>query len=209
MPRLCSLTIFLFVLFSAVRSQSRTDRVLLMNGQELNVNVIGQSTLEVRYMARTSRGYKERSEPTTSVFSVTDTLGRERIWYFHDSLFGNDLTVDQMRWFIKGEQDARAGYRPIWPVLGGFVLGAGLTMGLDLEVNSLAVPPVYAGLMALPRVYITPGSIRDDHMIGNDFYAYGYSKVGRGRRVTRSLLSTAAGVIVGLAVRQLVIDPNQ
>lgn len=208
MAAIRALTLLVLFLSNAAWSQSHTDHVLLMNGQELEVNVIGQSTLEVRYMVATGRGLKERSEPTTSVFSVTDTLGRERIWYFHDSLFGNDLTVEQMRWFIKGEQDARNGYKPIWPVLGGFVLGAGLTIGLDLEVNSLAVPPVYAGLMALPRVFITPGSIRDEHMVGNEFYAYGYSKVGRSRRVTRSLMSTAAGVIVGLAVRQLVINPN-
>ncbi len=208
MPPIRAITLLLLFLSNAAWSQSRADHVLLMNGQELDVNVIGQSTLEVRYMVATGRGLKERSEPTTSVFSVTDTLGRERIWYFQDSLFGNDLTVEQMRWFIKGEQDARNGYKPFWPVLGGFVLGAGLTIGLDLEVNSLAVPPVYAGIMALPRVFITPGSIRDEHMVGNEFYAYGYSKVGRSRRVTRSLMSTAAGVIVGLAVRQWVINPN-
>ena len=181
-----------------------TDRILFMNGEVLEARVLGQSTLEVRYLMATKRGLLERSEPTESVFSVTDSLGRERIWYFHDSIFGNDLTVEQMRWFIKGEQDARAGYRPWGPVLGGFLLGAGLTIGFGLEMNAMALPPVYAGVMALPRVHITPGSIRDEHMIGNDFYAYGYAKVGRSRRVVRSLVSTALGVLVGYGVNQWV-----
>jgi hypothetical protein len=183
------------------------DRILLMSGHTIDAKVLGQSTLEIRYLDEKRSGrIVERREPTENVFSVTDSLGNERIWYFHDTIFGNDMTVQQMRWFIKGEQDARSGYKPIWPVVGGFVLGAGLTIGLNLEVNSLALPPLYAGIMALPRVHVTPGSITDPLMEGDEFYAYGYAKVGRGRRVVRSLISTFAGVAVGLAVRQLIIN---
>jgi hypothetical protein len=185
------------------------DRILLMSGHTIDAKVLGQSTLEIRYLDEKRSGrIVERREPTENVFSVTDSLGNERIWYFHDTIFGNDMTVQQMRWFIKGEQDARSGYKPIWPVVGGFVLGAGLTIGLNLEVNSLALPPLYAGIMALPRVHVTPGSITDPLMEGDEYYAYGYAKVGRGRRVVRSLISTFAGVAVGLAVRQLIINPS-
>jgi hypothetical protein len=94
-------------------------------------------------------------------------------------------------------------------VLGGFLLGAGLTAGFDLEVNSLMLPPVYAGLMALPRVYITPRSLRDPHLEGNEFYALGYARVGRTKRVVRSLWSTFAGVALGIALREFIIDPAQ
>jgi hypothetical protein len=184
------------------------DRILLMGGQTIDAQVIGQSTLEIRYLAESRKGLRERREPTESVFSVTDTLGRERIWYFFDTVFGNDMTVDQMRWFIKGEQDARKGYKPIWPMVGGFVTGAGLTIGLNLEVNSLLVPPLFAASMALPRVHVTRGSITDPLMEGDEFYAYGYAKVGRTKRVINTLISTAAGVLVGIAVRQLIINPN-
>jgi hypothetical protein len=118
------------------------------------------------------------------------------------------MTVDQMRWFIKGEQDARKGYKPIWPMVGGFVTGAGLTIGLNLEVNSLLIPPLFAASMALPRVHVTRGSITDPLMEGDEFYAYGYAKVGRTKRVINTLISTAAGVLVGIAVRQLIINPN-
>lgn len=184
------------------------DRILLMGGQTIDAQVIGQSTLEIRYLAETRKGLRERREPTESVFSVTDTLGRERIWYFFDTVFGNDMTVDQMRWFIKGEQDARKGYKPIWPMVGGFVTGAGLTIGLNLEVNSLLIPPLFAASMALPRVHVTRGSITDPLMEGDEYYAYGYAKVGRTKRVINTLISTAAGVLVGIAVRQLIINPN-
>jgi len=202
--------VFLVLATGAVAGDlSAQDSILLMSGQTIPAKVIAQSTLEVRYKEFGKNGrVKERAEPTENIFSVTDSLGRERIWYFHDTLFGNDLTVDQMRYYIKGEQDARLGYKPFWPMLGGFVAGAGLTIGLNLEMNALILPPVYAGAMALPRVHVTPGSVRDPYMEGEDNYAMGYARVGRGKRVVRTLLSTAAGVAVGLAVRQLVINPG-
>ncbi|MBX2979913.1 MAG: hypothetical protein KF905_11505 [Flavobacteriales bacterium] len=207
-----ALTLVLAILSCIVafaQAPSAPDRILLMNGQIIETKVMGQSSLEVRYLDTSRSGLiRERSEPTSSVFSVTDSLGRERIWYFHDTIFGNDLTIEQMRWFIKGEQDARIGYKPVLPVLGGFLLGAGLTTALDLEVNALLLPPLYAGIMAMPRVHVTFGSVRDPYMEGNEFYALGYAKVGRGKRVVRSLISTAAGVVTGYAVRQLVINPN-
>lgn len=198
----------LLVLWSVgMASAQRTDRILLMNGQTIEGRVLGQSTLEIRYLAETRKGWLERAEPTEGVFSVTDTLGRERIWYFFDTVFGNDMTVDQMRWFIKGEQDARKGYRPLWPMIGGFVAGAGLTMALDLEVNGLLIPPLFAASMALPRVHVTRGSISDPLMEGDEHYAYGYAKVGRSKRVLRTLLTSALGVAVGIGVRQLIINP--
>lgn len=200
--------LLLLPLLALTRVGAAQDSILLMNGQTIEAKVIGQSTLEVRYLERTRKGLRERAEPTANVFSVSDSLGRERIWYFHDTIVGNDLTVDQMRWYIKGEQDAREGYKPWLPLLGGFVVGAGATAGFDLEVNSLLIPPLYAGLMALPRVHITFGSVRDPRMEGNDYYAMGYAKTGRTKRVVRSLLTSAAGVVTGLALRQFIINPN-
>lgn len=185
------------------------DRIVLMNGQTIETRVLGQSSLEIRYQESKKDRLIERAEPTESVFSVIDSLGRERIWYFQDTAFGNDLTVNEMRFFIKGQQDARAGYKPTWPMVGGFAVGAGLVIGLDLEVMAIPIPLGYAGLMALPRVHVTRGSITDPLMEGDDNYAWGYARAGRGKRVIKCLLSSAAGVAVGLAVRQLIINPNQ
>lgn len=183
------------------------DKINLMNGQVLDGKVIGQSSLEIRYLVPKKSRLVERTEPTSGVFSVTDSLGHEKVWYFMDTIFGNDYSVAEMRWFINGERDARKGYKPWGPMIGGFALGAGLTMALDLEVNSLIIPPVYAGVMAWPRVYVTRGSISDPNMEGDPIYATGYSAVGRPKRVVHSLISTALGVASGLLVNQLIIDP--
>lgn len=183
------------------------DKITLMNGQILQGHVVGQSTLEIRYQVKKRDHLIERAEPTESVFSVTDSLGKEKIWYFMDTVFGNDLSIPQMRWYMNGERDARKGYKPWLPMIGGFVLGAGAVIALDLEVNSLIIPPAYAGIMAWPRVNVTRGSIGDPNMEGDPYYAMGYSSAGRPKRVIRCLISTVLGVGVGLAVRQLVINP--
>lgn len=188
---------------------SAQDKISLMNGQEFPAKVIAQSSLEIRYLVPKKSGrLVERAEPTESVFSVTDSLGHEKVWYFMDPAFGNEYTVPEMRLFLKGERDARSGYKPIVPMLGGFLLGAGLVIGLDLEVNSLLIPPVYAAALSWPRVNVTRGSITDPNMEGDPIYATGYSVAARPKRVVRCLLSAAAGVAVGLAVRQLIINPN-
>lgn len=204
-----SLLFSLLALLLGLAHANGQDRINLMNGQVLEGKVVGQSSLEIRYLVPKKSRLVERSEPTSSVFSVTDSLGREKVWYFMDTLFGNDYSVAEMRWFINGERDARNGYKPWGPMIGGFVLGAGLTMALDLEVNSLLIPPVYAGLMAWPRVYVTRGSISDPNMEGDPIYATGYSAVGRPKRVLRSLLSTAVGVGTGMLMNKLVIDPSR
>ncbi len=202
--------IILFLLLLATISSARAqDTINLMNGQLLNAKVIGQSTMEIRYLLPRHGKMVERTEPTNGVFSVTDSLGQEKVWYFKDTLFGNTYTIPEMRWFIKGERDARLGYRPIVPILGGFAVGAGLTMAMNLQVNSFLIPPLYAGLMAWPRVYVTRGSISDPNMEGDPIYATGYSVAGRPKRVISCLLSSAVGVLVGLAMNRYVIYPEQ
>lgn len=197
----------LVLLLPFILTADAQDRINLMNGQVIEGKVLGQSSLEIRYLLDKNGRLVEREEPTESVFSVTDSLGREKVWYFMDTLFGNDLTIPQMRWFMAGERDARKGYKPWLPMAGGFLVGAGAVIAMDLEVNSLIIPPAYAGLMAWPRVNVTRGSLSDPGMEGNNYYAMGYSAAGRPKRVIHSLISSALGVAVGLAVRQLVINP--
>jgi hypothetical protein len=138
------------------------------------------------------------------VFSTVDSTGEETVWYFQDMMLGNDMSVEEMRWFIKGQQDARTGYKSPWATWGGFALGAGLVVGMDLEVNSLLIPPIWAGISALPRVSVTRGSISDPLMEGNEIYAYGYASVGRTKRVLRGLAGSFVGVAMGLLTRQVI-----
>lgn len=175
-----------------------------MNGRVINARILGQSTFGIRYQQTKKSGkVVEVDEPSFDVFSVIDSTGKEKVWYFHDPAFGNDLTVPEMRSFIKGEQDARNGYNPLWTTIGGFAFGSGMTVFLQSEMVSLLYPAAYAGLMALPRVHVTPGSVTDPLMEGDPNYAYGYAQVGRTKRVLRGMGATLLGVATGFAVNGL------
>ena len=119
------------ILFAAM-PLSAQDRINLMNGQVIEGKVLGQSSLEIRYLLDKNGRLVEREEPTESVFSVTDSLGREKVWYFMDTLFGNDLTIPQMRWFMACERDARKGADVVelaaWTVVGNVLLNLDETL---------------------------------------------------------------------------------
>ena len=185
-------------------SQDSSGTILMMNGRVINARILGQSTFGIRYELQRRNGvFKEQVESTADVFSVVDSTGKEKVWYFYDPAFGNELTVPQMRSYIKGEQDARKGYDPLWTTLGGFAFGAATTVLMESEVVSFVYPAVYAGVMILPRVHVQKGTISDITMEGNEDYAYGYAQVGRSRRIVRALISTFIGVGAGLAITGL------
>lgn len=203
------LTVLTTLLLLAVFSCSAQDKINLMNGSSLDGRVIGASSLSIRYQFVKKSGKMKLDEvPTERVFSTVDSTGKETVWYFQDMMLGNEYSIEEMRWFLKGQQDARDGYKSPWATWGGFALSAGLVIGLDMEVNSLFIPPVWTGIVALPRVNVTRGSLRDPGMEGNELYAYGYAGVGRTKRVLRGLVGSFAGVAVGLLTRQ-VINNNQ
>ena len=201
-----SVSLLLALLFAPLFTVAQQkDKINLMNGVVLDGRVTSASTLSINYQFVKKSGKVKLTElPTDRVFSVFDSTGKETVWYYQDMMLGNDLSVDEMRWFINGQRDARAGYKSPWATWGGFALGAGLVIGLDLEVNSLLIPPLWTGLAALPRVNVTPGSISDPAMEGNEYYAFGYASVGRSKRVLRGLVGSFVGVAVGLLTRQVI-----
>ncbi len=78
------------------------------------------------------------------IFSVKYSDGTERVIYQPDSLDPMEFTQDQMRLFIKGEQDADMYYKNHFNKGLGFSLGAGAGL---LGFYGLAVPPLYATIM--------------------------------------------------------------
>jgi hypothetical protein len=75
------------------------------------------------------------------VFSIVYKDGNEKIVYEPDSLDPLEFKVDEMRDFIKGEQDARVFYKNNAIKAGGVVVGAGFAL---LTFYGLIGPPLYA-----------------------------------------------------------------
>ncbi len=138
------------------------DTLVLINGRVIPVLSVDFQEYRVAYRKVPKGGEQITSSPASEngvvkkkkskfrtmdplrIFSVKYSDGTERVIYRPDSLDPMEFTQDQMRLFIKGEQDADKYYKNNFNKGLGFGLGAGAGL---LGFYGLAVPPLYATIM--------------------------------------------------------------
>ncbi|TAH42876.1 MAG: hypothetical protein EYC69_04705 [Bacteroidetes bacterium] len=149
-----------FFIFT-VQAQGQ-DTLVLLNGRVIPVLSVDFQEYRVAYR-KLPKQSKQISESQTTesgsikkkktkyktmdplrIFSVKYSDGTERVVYRPDSLDPMEFSQDQMRLFIKGEQDADKYYKNNFNKGLGFSLGAGAGL---LGFYGLAVPPLYATIM--------------------------------------------------------------
>src|SRR5205085_12004901 len=101
------LTLF-FIYFC--HTLSAQDTLLLISGRKIVVSAIDLSGNTIAYRTPDKKDKLKTIDPYR-VFSVIYRDGNERIIYQPDSLDPIDFKVEEMRNFIKGEQDARSLYK--------------------------------------------------------------------------------------------------
>src|SRR5437764_13044557 len=95
------LIIPLVVLSLGLKAQ---DKILLMNGQVLQVKNLALNGYKIAY--RTIDKNKLKKIDTDRVFSIQYADGTEKVVFTPNPADSLDYTVPQMRMFVKGEQDA-------------------------------------------------------------------------------------------------------
>ncbi|MBK9414859.1 MAG: hypothetical protein IPN61_15850 [Bacteroidetes bacterium] len=85
------------------------DTLVLITGKIIPVKSVDLSDYTITY--RTIDGTKLKTIDPARVFSIKYANGAERVIFQTDSLDPIDFSEDEMRRFIKGEQDAREFYR--------------------------------------------------------------------------------------------------
>jgi hypothetical protein len=155
---------------------------------------------------------RKRRKPKTmaihksEVFSVTFPEG-EWVLYAPDEVLGDDLSIDEMRIYIAGQQDARDLYNAFPTTLVGVVVGAG---GAILASGGLIItiltPVAYGSAQFLPILRIRESTIRNPEHRFNDVYAAGYERVARSRKVLGGFKGGALGMIAGVATWFLILQ---
>lgn len=174
-------------------SQNGKDTILLLNGGVVIGTVI--DTLNgVTTIKNPKDSTKNNIIENDRIFSITNANG-ESIMYVYDTLIGNEFTIDEMRYFILGEQDAEKGFKARGALFGNMALGAGGAVTGSL----LALIPVftYSAASGLPRVKIKPGTVSNVEYLKHETYIMGYERVARKKRKLRSLVGGAVGFGVG------------
>jgi len=129
------------------------------------------------------------------IFSIKNDSG-EVIMYVYDSVIGNEFTIDEMRYFMRGEQDAQKGFKANGSFYGNMALSA--AAGVTGSFLSPVVPFVFAALVGIPKIKIKHSTVSDLNFLKHDAYLMGYERVARKKRKLRSLFGGGIGLAVGL-----------
>lgn len=175
-------------------SQKGKDTILMLNGGVVIGNVV--DTLNgITTIKNPKDSTKNDVIENDRIFSITNANG-ESIMYVYDTLIGNEFTIDEMRYFILGEQDAEKGFKAKGAFWGNMLLGAaGGVTGSFL----CPIPPfTFTALSGAPRVKVKASSVSKIDYVKHDTYIMGYERVARKKRKIGSLVGGGIGMGVGL-----------
>lgn len=170
-----------------------------MSGQEITGTLVSSDGIDIVIDVERRKGKMRRLNIHKSeVFSITFPEG-EWVLYAPDEVLGDDLTVDEMRIFIAGEQDARKGFKT-WPTFtAGVVLGlAGAVFAEGGLIITILPPVAYTLLQLAPVIKIQGASISNPDYLDNDIYAMGYERVARPKKLIAGLKGSALGMGLGI-----------
>lgn len=184
-------------------TQTVPDTIQLLSGKTLVGFVRGESDEELKVRVPNKGQFKLEFVDMDLVFSVRHPNGVEDVVYKQDTLFGNYFTPDEVRYFMKGENDANRSYRSPFIVAGGFVAGAVGSYYLG-PFFGLPAGFAYGGLTTMLRVKVRPNTVSNPSSLKYDTYLLGYEKEARKRRFMRSMIAGTGGYVAGLATAWII-----
>lgn len=193
---------FLFVLCSLALNSYAQDKLLFLNGKELNGQLLNTTNFETSF--KTDKG-KEYLIENFRVFSYTQKE-QEILLYKYDTLEGNFLSERDMRMFVYGEKDAHKSYRSNFSNALGLVVGgaAGYFMHKDQAFIYVAAPLVYTSVTLLFPTSVKQKRLTDLQYLKEEEYLRGHERVARSKRTQNALKSSVLGMGAGFLISFLV-----
>ncbi len=183
--------VFLALCF-LISTASAQDKILLINGNVLDVKNVELKDNTISFQSMNKE--KRKKINPERVFSVQYADGTERIVFTSDPLDPNDFKPEEMRMFIKGEQDANLYYHNIGNKIGAGIVGA--SAGL-LTIYGLVVPALYSTVVGSFSPNVNKHNVSDPALRDNLNYREGYERKCRDRKIRNSLLYGFGGFVVG------------
>jgi len=168
------------------------DRIILINGQVLDVKNVEVKDNKISFQTLTKD--KRKKIHPERVFSVQYQNGSEQIIFVSDPLDPNDFKPEEMRMFIKGEQDANLYYHNRGNKIASGLVGAGAGL---LTIYGLVVPALYSTIVGSFSPNVQKHNVSDPALRDNLNYREGYERKCRDRKIRNSLLYGFGGFVVG------------
>jgi hypothetical protein len=191
----------LFASVFIIRDACCQDTLLLMNGRNLPCKIVEDSgTVFLTLIKKPSGRIILREIHKNDVFSATRHGEGERILYMQDEMLGNIYSVDEMRYYLAGENDARQNFKA-WPTFAvGFALCAGVSVwGGDGYITAVGPPILYTLIQLVPKIKIREKTMSHPEYKYNDIYADGYEPPARTRKLSRAMEGAFLGSATGVA----------
>lgn len=202
MPRVL-LLLFVLISFQALAQ----DTLLLMNGRQMNCRILADTGTVFEFeLVKPNGKVKLRELHKNDVFSVKKAGQKEVILYAQDELLGDIYSIDEMRFYLAGENDARENFSA-WPTFAaGFALCAGISLwGGDGYITAVGPPILYTMIQLVPKIKIREKTMSRPEYKYNDIYADGYEPPARSRKLFRAMGGSFAGSATGVALWFLLI----
>jgi len=190
---------FLILITFLIHLESKAQNTLvLVNGKKIE---IGEYKYGDTYLTYKNKKGKLKSSYLNDIFSVEEQNGKEKVFYIPDSTEANAFTIDQMRDFVNGTYDARTNYKTPWITTAGLIIGGGSAGLTAAGMSSLLVPVLPAfysagiGIIKVKKEKIDlPTNLKN-----NEYYLEGYVQRVNHKRTNHAILSSAAGIALGVA----------
>lgn len=186
--------ILVTLLINTMFGQAKMDTVLLQNGEVIPCKVM-RITENDLVLKQSEKVVREFNIDRDRVFSYTTSTG-EHLLYAYDTLAGNYFTVEEMRYFIKGEQDGKKGFKAKPAFYTNMIIGAasGVTGSFFFPVPAFA----FAILVGIPKVKIRKNTVGNLDDLNHLPYIMGYERMARRNRKIQALVGGGLGLVAGL-----------
>jgi hypothetical protein len=186
--------LYMILLVNSAFSQEKKDTVLLLSGESISGKVVRIDD-ENLVMKESENVVREFNIDRERVFSYTTSSG-EKVLYTYDTLAGNYFTVQDMRYFIRGEQDGKRGFRAKPAFYTNMLIGAagGITGSFFFPIPAFT----FAILVGIPKVKINKNTVRRQEDLDHIPYIMGYERMARRNRKIQALVGGGIGIVAGL-----------
>ena len=188
------LTLVYFI-FSSLPARSQ-EVLTLYNGRKIYTKIVEVNTQYIIYKHYSDIKEKNKSVLLARVYSI-ETGGKEEVLYKPDPLDPELFTMEQMRMFIKGEQEAMRFYDSDATKIVSVAFG--MASGYFGFFYGLIGPPLLSTIIGSFSPKMSVMKVTDPALISDPDFVEGYGKKVRDYKVRKSILFGGIGYGLGLA----------
>lgn len=202
MPKIKSILLLSMLLI--VASASAQNTINYLNGKIVGVKQYEINGDKIIFIKEDNQKDKTKKISKLKIFSIVDSTGNEQVVYTENASVIGEMNMEEMRYFVLGEQFAWQHYKNNWNKVGGLV--SGLSGGV-VGFYGLPVPLLYSIINERVSSSIKyPDDVTLPKAASHEYFQYGYQKRAANKKLSEIFTFGGIGLAVGITTFVLVFD---